>query len=96
MPKVIPAENQVSTGVTQIERNAIAASAKQIGGDHYKDFAIQPSEFIYKNNIEWLEGNAIKYICRHRLKGGAQDIKKAIHYLQLILEWIYGKPEEKA
>lgn len=68
----------------------MTASDIQVGGEHYKNMAIQPSEFIYKNNINWLEGNAIKYICRHAKKGGVQDIDKAIHYLQLLKEWQYG------
>lgn len=59
----------------------------QVGGDHYKDMLIQPSEFIYKNKLDWLQGNAIKYICRHNLKGGEEDIDKAIHYLNLLKEW---------
>ena len=64
-------------------------SEQQIGGDHYKDMAIEPSEFIHRNDIGWLEGNAIKYICRHAQKHGEQDIEKAIHYLHLLLEWEY-------
>ena len=59
---------------------------KQVGGDHYKKFPIQPIEFIVKNNIPYREANAIKYVCRHRSKHGAEDIKKAIHYLEMILE----------
>ena len=66
------------------------ASEKQVGGNHYKDMAIEPSEFIHRNGIGWLEGNAIKYTCRHAMKGGAQDIDKAIHYLELLKEWQYG------
>lgn len=62
----------------------------QVGGNHYKDMVIQPSEFIHKNRIPWNDGNVIKYVCRHRSKNGAEDIKKAIHYLQLILEWEYS------
>lgn len=58
---------------------------KQVGGDHYKSMKIQPGEFIRHNDIGWYEGNAIKYICRHRLKGGKQDLEKAIHYLELTL-----------
>ena len=65
------------------------ASDKQVGGEHYKDMPIQPSEFIFKNNLNWLEGNAIKYICRHSKKNGLQDIEKAIHYLELLKEWQY-------
>ena len=66
-------------------------SDRQVGGSHYKDMAIEPSEFIHRNNIGWLEGNAIKYICRHSRKHGAMDIDKAIHYLELLKEWQYGQ-----
>lgn len=59
---------------------------KQVGGSHYKDMAIQPSEYIVKNGLGWYEGNAVKYISRHHSKGGKEDIKKAIHYLELLLE----------
>lgn len=59
--------------------------ARQVGGSHYKDFKIQPVEFIVANDIGFLEGNAIKYICRHRAKAGSIDIEKAIHYLEMIL-----------
>ena len=62
-----------------------AALTTQVGGNHYKDMAIQPSAFIYANGLDWFEGNAVKYICRHKFKGGRQDIEKAIHYLQLLL-----------
>lgn len=65
------------------------ALARQVGGDHYKDTAIQPVEFIQKNGLGFCEGNAIKYICRHKKKGGKQDLEKAIHYLQLLLEMEY-------
>ena len=63
---------------------------KQVGGDHYKSMVIQPSEFINNNNIPFAEGNAIKYICRHSVKGKQQDIEKAIHYLKMILERDYS------
>jgi len=68
----------------------MTASNKQIGGNHYQSMAIQPSEFIYRNKLDWFEGNAIKYICRHKAKNGEQDIDKAIHYLQLLKEQQYG------
>lgn len=67
------------------------ASSKQVGGDHYSKMVIQPAEFIHKNGIEYLPGNVIKYVCRHRSKGGAEDIHKAIHYCKLILELEYGE-----
>ena len=63
---------------------------KQIGGDHYKDYKIQPSVFINGNKLLFAEGNAIKYICRHSAKGKEEDIKKAIHYLEMILERDYN------
>ena len=66
------------------------ASEKQVAGSHYSKCAIQPSEFIHRNKLGWCEGNAVKYLTRHRDKNGRQDIEKAIHYLQLLLEWEYG------
>ena len=42
----------------------VQALKKQVGGKHYSKFAIQPTEFIYKNNIPFIEGCAIKYLCR--------------------------------
>lgn len=65
----------------------------QVGGTHYADMAIQPAEFIHANGIPYFEGNVLKYVCRHRAKNGAEDIKKAIQYLEMILRFDYG--EEK-
>ena len=62
----------------------------QVGGSHYKEMLIQPVEFIVKNNISFLEGNVIKYTCRHRSKNGIEDLNKAIHYLELMKELYYG------
>mgnify|MGYP003632951770 CR=1 FL=1 len=62
----------------------------QEGGDHYKNMAIQPVEFILANKIQFLDGCVIKRVCRHRAKNGAEDIRKAIHELNLILELEYG------
>lgn len=67
-----------------------APTDRQVGGDHYRSMAIQPSEFIYRNGLDWFSGNAIKYICRHRAKGGLQDLEKAIHYLELLISAEYG------
>jgi hypothetical protein len=74
----------------------VSAHDKQIGGDHYRTLAIQPSEFIHKNGLDWYSGNAIKYIVRHRLKGGRQDIEKAIHYLELLMSVEYPSTPLKA
>lgn len=59
---------------------------QQIGGDHYAKMAIQPVEFILKNNIGFAEGNVIKYVSRWREKGGVEDLKKARHYLDMLIE----------
>jgi len=61
----------------------------QVGGKHYRKMKIQPAEFINENKLLFAEGNAIKYICRHSAKGKRQDIEKAIHYLEMILERDY-------
>ena len=63
---------------------------KQVGGNHYSKMKIQPAEFINENNLPFAEGNAIKYICRHKSKGKAKDIDKAIHYLEMIKERDYS------
>ena len=62
----------------------------QVGGKHYRSMKIQPAEFINENNLLFAEGNAIKYICRHSVKGKEEDIKKAIQYLEMILERDYS------
>ena len=67
------------------------ASEKQIGGSHYKDCAIQPVDYIVENKLDFLEGNVVKYITRHKTKNGIEDIRKVIHYAELILEKKYGK-----
>jgi hypothetical protein len=67
---------------------------KQVDGNHYKDMPIQPVQFIHANNIGFLEGNVIKYIVRHKSKNGKDDILKAIHYCEMLLEMTYGKTIE--
>ena len=67
----------------------MSAYKKQIGGSHYKSMVMQPSEFINKNRLQFAEGSAIKYICRHAAKGKEEDIDKAIHYLEMIKERDY-------
>tara|TARA_R100001594_G_scaffold147849_1_gene201656 strand:+ start:772 stop:978 length:207 start_codon:yes stop_codon:yes gene_type:complete len=62
---------------------------KQVCGDHYKRFRIQPAEFINKNKLPYAEGNVVKYVCRHQTKGKKEDIQKAIHYLEMIIERDY-------
>jgi len=69
---------------------------KQVGGNHYQTMKIQPAEFINKNKMLFAEGNAIKYICRHINKGGEQDLQKAKHYIDMIIERDYGDDSEKS
>ena len=65
---------------------SVSAFDKQIGGDHYKKLAIQPFEFIERNRLGFAAGNVIKYLCRYRTKGGLEDLEKARHYLDLLIE----------
>lgn len=68
----------------------------QVGGDHYKRFKIQPIEFIMANGLGFIEGNIIKYACRHQFKDGAKDVKKVIHYGELLLALNYKEGVEAA
>ena len=75
---------------TDLKKQALKATLKQVGGSHYKDCKIQPVEFIVGNDLTFLEGNIIKYVTRHRRKGeGRKDIEKVIHYAEMILEMEY-------
>lgn len=62
----------------------------QVGGSHYKDLKIQPIEYIHANGLDYFEGNVIKYITRHRKKNGKQDLEKAKHYIDLLIELEYN------
>ena len=81
-----------------IPQQPVAASAgskaadTQVGGSHYKGLAIQPAEYCQRNRLPYCEANVVKYVTRHREKNGREDIEKAIHYLQLLLEIEYPKP----
>ncbi len=63
----------------------MSALELQEGGGHYKEMAVQPVEFIQMNNIPYIEGNVIKYVCRWKKKNGIEDLKKAKHYLELLI-----------
>ena len=63
-----------------------AALDTQVGGDHYKNMLIQPVEYIHKNGIGFVEGAVIKYVSRWRAKNGVEDLKKARHMLDLLIE----------
>ena len=65
------------------QRATERATNKQIGGNHYKSFVIPPIEFISKNNLSFIQGCIIKYICRFDKKNGVEDLDKIIHYCEL-------------
>jgi hypothetical protein len=69
-----------------MEELSMKSFKKQVGGSHYKKYKIQPVEFIIKNNIGFVEGNIIKYILRFKEKGGAVDLEKAKHYIELLID----------
>tara|TARA_B100001250_G_C19757358_1_gene770759 strand:- start:986 stop:1207 length:222 start_codon:yes stop_codon:yes gene_type:complete len=58
----------------------------QIGGNHYKDMKIQPVDYITQNGLSYLEGNVVKYVSRWRKKGGMEDLRKAKHYVEMLIE----------
>jgi hypothetical protein len=73
-------------------------SANNTGPGHYKDKTIQPWDFIVCNNLGYLEGNVVKYISRWRQKGGVEDLRKAKHYIEKLIEIETGQaaPETQA
>ena len=64
---------------------------KQIGGNHYKKFKIQPYEFISKNDLSFFQGNVIKYVCRYLNKNGIEDLEKIKHYCDLEIKKLKDK-----
>ena len=59
---------------------------KQIDGNHYKKMKIQVVEFCHANNIPFMEGAAIKYLCRWKDKDGLRDLEKAKHFIEMLIE----------
>ncbi len=70
----------------------MSALQEQVNGDHYSSMKIQPAEFIHANGLGFLEGCVIKRVCRWRKKDGIQDLAKAIHELELLIELESKKP----
>ena len=67
------------------------ALKNQIGGNHYSDMKIQPVEYIHHNDMNYLQGAVVKYVSRYKNKNGKQDLQKAIHCLQLLIDLEYGR-----
>lgn len=83
--------NKPVAGIDYDDRPMSSAFTRQEGGSHYKDMAIQPAEFIHRNGIGYMEGAAIKYLCRWKGKNGIEDLRKAKHYIDLIIEMELSK-----
>jgi len=66
---------------------------KQIGGSHYKSFAIEPWTFIQENELNPFQANVIRYACRYKNKGGIQDLQKIIHYCEMEIDFMKKKEE---
>jgi hypothetical protein len=84
-------ESDMTLSKQEIERvkkigTAIRANEQQVGGAHYAVKAIQPWDYIIANDLGYLEGNVVKYVSRWKDKGGIEDLKKAQHYLQKLIE----------
>lgn len=73
-----------------VECDAMTKSSRakdvQEGGDHYRSLPFQPIDYITKNGLGFCEGNVVKYISRWRAKGGVEDLRKARHYIDLLIE----------
>ena len=63
----------------------------QIGGNHYKSMKMQPIELISKLNLNYFQGNIVKYITRHKEKNGIDDLAKVVHYALLEALFVYGE-----
>ena len=62
----------------------------QVDGNHYKDLAIQPAEYSFKNKLNWHQGEIIKYVTRYKNKNGKVDLEKAKHLIDMLIEFEYG------
>lgn len=73
----------------------MSALDTQVAGEHYKSKAIQPVEYIHANGLDFFAGNVVKYVTRYKSKGGITDLRKAIHYIELLIELECRKDDGK-
>ncbi len=90
-PPVTAEAEEAFSDLSKAQKDYIAAIGPdplsvQVGGGHYKSMAIQPVEYITKNNLPYCEANVVKYISRWRDKGGKKDLEKAKHYIDLLIQ----------
>ena len=69
------------------------ATSRQVGGDHYKNLKITPTDYVYANNLSWNLGNVVKYVTRNK-DDRVKDLLKAKHYIDLELEMVHGVDSE--
>jgi hypothetical protein len=74
---------------------AATALQKQVGGSHYAEMAIQPMEYSMANNLDACQHTIVKYVSRFRNKNGIEDLKKAIHCIEMLMEFEYGESERR-
>lgn len=94
-PRVILKDDPVGvnpvTAAIEAHNEKQSATVRQVGGEHYKGTVLQPIDVIDAWGLDFYEGSALKYLARHRKKNGREDIEKAIHYLELLLERQYSE-----
>lgn len=84
-------DEKIGYGIPMNASVVISALDKQVGGNHYKQFPIQPVEFINANNLSYMQGNVIKYVVRYPFKNGIADLEKAKHYIEMLIEFERNK-----
>jgi hypothetical protein len=84
----IPTSDQLDLfhDATRKHLEALKANDVKVAGTHYKSKAVQPWDYIVANNLGYLEGNIVKYVSRWKDKGGVDDLRKARHYLDKLIE----------
>ena len=68
---------------------------RQVGGNHYSKYKMQPSKFVTENKLLYPEGCVIKYVVRHQDKGGKEDLEKAKHMIDMIIERDYEEEKDE-
>lgn len=84
-------ESPADVGPVPVAHVGLQPLERQVGGSHYKNLKIQPIEYAMANDLNVCEANIVKYVTRHHAKGGAEDIRKVIHYAELLLQMKYGE-----
>ena len=83
-------EPSLNDQYAEIETVRQSAWQKQEGGSHYKNLKIQPMQYALENKLDYAQANVVKYVTRHKEKNGKEDLLKAIHNLELMIEFYYG------